>query len=85
MGSGFLMAIIRISDPFVYKELQYQFSLLINKKKDRSLSNNEKKKKRKVDLSKESLCSFLNSSLNVEYVYLILVGIQKFMGEEEIF
>lgn len=35
----------------------------------------KKQQKKKFDLSKESLCSFLNSSLNVEYVYLILVGI----------
>jgi len=46
-------------------------------------STSKKFKRKKVDLSKETLCSFLNSSLNVEYVYLILVGIQKFMAQEE--
>lgn len=33
----------------------------------------------KIKFSNESLCSFLNSSVNIEYVYLILTGIQKFM------
>ena len=32
-----------------------------------------------MKFSNESLCSFLNSSVNIEYVYLILTGIQKFM------
>lgn len=29
----------------------------------------------KMKFSNESLCSFLNSSVNIEYVYLILTGI----------
>lgn len=81
------MAILRVSDPFVYKELFYQFSIYLWSKQsqDKSLAitSIKKQKRKKVDLSKESLCSFLNSSLNVEYVYLILVGIQKFMAVEE--
>ena len=32
-----------------------------------------------MQFSKESLCSFLNSAVNIEFVYLILVGINKFM------
>lgn len=39
----------------------------------------EQEKECKLKFSKESLCSFLNSSVNIEYVYLILTGIQKFM------
>lgn len=31
---------------------------------------------KKVKYSKESLCTFMNSAMNIEYVSLILVGIQ---------
>lgn len=35
----------------------------------------------RMQFHQESLCSFLNSSVNVEYVYLILTGVHKFLIE----
>ena len=37
------------------------------------------KKKKKV-VNNESLCTFVNSAMNIEYVYLILVGINNFLS-----
>ena len=43
-----------------------------------------KKKKRpgkikKDDLSSHTLCQFMNSAMNIEFVYIILIGINNFM------
>ena len=70
---GIFLAAIRLLEPYV----------MINFKKDISFRRTETISKRidsnKVQFSKESLCSFLNSAVNIEFVYLILVGINKFM------
>jgi hypothetical protein len=39
----------------------------------------KKAEKLKQNLSKASVCSFLNSAMNIEYVHLILQGIDKLM------
>ena len=61
---GIILAVIRIAEPYVWKtlktEIQKSFKCL-------------KSKKQKFE--SESLDSFLNSCMNIEYVYLILVGI----------
>ena len=36
-------------------------------------------KKSKKNFYNESLCAFVNSAMNIEFVYLILVGINNFM------
>lgn len=39
----------------------------------------KKKPQKKLKFGDESLCSFMNSAANVEFVYLILLGIGNFM------
>lgn len=88
--SGFALSLIRLTEPMVFSEVILVFQNL--KKSIKSCSrreqlsrrkslrrNMEKDSENKNQFSQESLCSFLNSSVNIEYVYLILTGIQKFM------
>lgn len=37
---------------------------------------------RPLKFSDESLCSFMNSAANIEFVYLILLGINNFMENQ---
>lgn len=101
---GFLLAIIRITEPYLFQELKFQFNLLISKisngilfccyklrgnknknfelfyEKDYSIRNSiPNSKYKKVKFQKDELCSFLNSAMNIEFVYLILLGITNFM------
>lgn len=88
--SGLFLALIRISEPMVFQEalntcgrLAKPRELCCKKKEKESRldfkRNLKEENEAKMRFSKESLCSFLNSSVNIEYVYLILTGIQKFM------
>lgn len=69
---GIFLAAIRIVEPYVLKNFK-QDMLCKRRSKIVRLDLN------KMQFSKESLCSFLNSAVNIEFVYLILVGINKFM------
>jgi len=90
--SGICLAFIRFTEPMVFQEFIHSCKKLTKpretccnygKKKEETKmdmkSKLEQEKECKLKFSKESLCSFLNSSVNIEYVYLILTGIQKFM------
>lgn len=36
-------------------------------------------KKQRIKFQKEGLCTFLNSAMNIEFVYIILLGVNNFM------
>ena len=74
---GALLAYIRLVEPFVLRNLKTELKLFWYKITCRKRSNYKKLKKPKF--SKESLCSFMNSAMNIEFVYLILIGINNFM------
>lgn len=57
---GVFLACIRFFEPFVFT---------------RFINSNCKRCKMSRKFSEQPMCSFANSSLNIEYVYLILVGI----------
>ena len=63
-----LIAIIRMSEPMVWQALRETFCCA---------------KKKNSILYKKSLSSFLNSSVNVEYVYMILEGISSVLKHRE--
>ena len=62
---GILLAIVRINEPYVYQQMK------------KALCRKSKSSK-KVKYSDNSMLSFLNSAMNIELVYFILVGINKF-------
>ena len=61
---GIILAIIRMAEPFVWKTFKTEIQKALKSLKSR----NQK-------FENESLDSFLNSCMNIEYVYLLLVGI----------
>ena len=61
---GIFLALIRLFEPYVWKTFKTEIQKLLPCLKTK-----------KQQYSKESLDSFLNSCMNIEYVYLILVGI----------
>jgi hypothetical protein len=67
MMSGIPIVLLRICEPFVFEELLLQLSKLSCQK--------TVKIRRTVQYSKESLDSFLNSAINIEFVSLILQGV----------
>ena len=70
---GIFLAAIRLIEPYVLKNFKKDLSFKKTETKSRRIDSNRKQ------FSKESLCSFINSAVNIEFVYLILVGINKFM------
>ena len=71
-GGGFPLAMTRILEPYVFQVV----------KKD-ILCCFYKKKAKKYKYSTQSLNSFLNSAMNIEYVSLILLGINNFMSVKD--
>ena len=65
---GIPLAFSRLADPFLYEVIK---GSLFAKSND------------KVKYYDESLLSFLNSALNVEFVYLILLGVRKFLKNDK--
>jgi hypothetical protein len=59
-------------EPYVLRNFREDFCCKKKNKASRYHQN-------RLQFSKESLCSFMNSAVNIEFVYLILVGINKFM------
>lgn len=76
--SGILLALIRLAEPYVFKQLYHEFLNLGRKckfcKKQKKITKIEK-----IKFSNEALCSFVNSAMNIEFVYIILLGINNFM------
>ena len=68
---GVPIALVRILEPFVFQE----FKIMIKK----YFCCTKKRSVKKLEFSDESLCSFMNSVANIEFVYLILLGINNFM------
>mmetsp|Transcript_29301 Transcript_29301/g.44130 ORF Transcript_29301/g.44130 Transcript_29301/m.44130 type:complete len:111 (+) Transcript_29301:1152-1484(+) len=82
---GIPLAFIRFLEPFVFQEfkadLKRACSCIGNTLRCRRHDDedDEKKPKKKVKYSNEPLCAFANSAMNIEFVYLILLGINNFM------
>jgi hypothetical protein len=72
---GVPLALIRLYEPYVWQTMKLE----LNK-----IKKGKKIKKTKTKFAKESLCSFLNSTCNIEFVYLILLGINNFMDHIKI-
>lgn len=64
LSSGIPIVFLRICEPYVFEELLRQTN--------RIFCQNRLQLTRKVQYSKESLDSFLNSAINIEFVSLIL-------------
>ena len=71
---GLLVAISRLVEPYVF----YTFLTHLESLKCCCFKVNKMESK----YNKQALCSFASSILNVEYVYLILVGVQQFMEKD---
>ena len=83
---GIPMALIKISEPFVYFEIigsaKNVFRTLTNTICCKSKAQKEQdllKAKKSGKYVSEPLDSFLNQSINIEFVSLILMGINNFM------
>ena len=72
---GFMLAVIRITEPFVYKSLKYRLKKLFGIKKGKKVKQGKK------GYEALSLCQFTHSAMNIEFTSLILVGINKFMED----
>ena len=66
------MSMIRLLEPYVFQT----FTEFVRGVCCFERCKKTKDRKPKVKFSEESLCSFLNSAMNIEFVSLILVGIQ---------
>jgi len=64
---GLISAIVRLQEPFVWQTIKKKFYC----KNSYSAHN----------YSSDSLNSFVNSAMNIEFVYVVLVGIRAFMQE----
>lgn len=68
---GVFLGVVRISEPFIWTNIKADFSLMCCKNK----------KTERAKFSKQSLDSFLNSAMNIEYVYVLLLSLNKYFGE----
>lgn len=67
-GLGIFLGLIRFLEPFVFSTFRQEMTTLCSGKHPK-----------KMKYSAQALCSFANSAMNIEYVYLILVGVNQFM------
>lgn len=86
---GVPLALIRLFEPYVFQTFKKEMGLLAYKarrccSRDRSNSQVKKPTRKQASFASASLCSFLNSAMNIELVYLILLGINHFMENQEI-
>jgi hypothetical protein len=67
-----------LSEPFVYNHFKQDVKKFFSKffKNDKNAVVKEEK------FSNEPLCAFANSAMNIEFVYLILLGINNFMDNQ---
>lgn len=63
---GILLALIRLFEPYVWQTFRTEVLKLCGRKY----------RAKKLKYSAESLDSFLNSAMNIEFVYIILLGIK---------
>ena len=85
---GVPLALIRLFEPYVFQTFKKEVRLLVYKarrycSRDRSKSCAKKPSEKQASFASASLCSFLNSAMNIELVYLILLGINHFMENQE--
>ena len=73
--AGTFLALIRVSEPYVFWHLKRDIFMTCFCK--RKLS--KKSQKNRPKFSRESLCSFANSAMAVEFVYIIILGVNAFM------
>jgi hypothetical protein len=69
------MVFIRLAEPYVWTNFKADLRKLCKCKK--------KGEQKRAKFSKESLDSFLNSAMNIEYVYLLLLGINFTLSNEQ--
>ena len=72
---GVPLALIRLYEPYVWQTVISETNKSLKMKKQ---------KKEKAKFADESLCSFMNSTCNIEFVYLILLGVNNFMDHIKI-
>lgn len=65
------MAIQRLSEPFVWYAIVDDLKSMLRCRKQSSTN--------KLKYSKESLNSFINSAMNIEYVFIVLTGINFYL------
>ena len=80
---GIPLALVRFLEPFVLQEFKADLSRLFRKICGCCGCRDKDEKKKVVRYSNEPLCSFVNSAMNIEFVYLILLGINNFMEGRE--
>ena len=68
---GLMLAVVRFREPYVWTKFTNSFKKLCCKKK----------RNKEHLFANESLCSFINSAMNIEFVYLILIGINNHMED----
>lgn len=82
-GSGIFLAYARLLEPFVFKH--FKKFLLVNWLKFKQMlscrryPSEDIKRMERLKYSDVPLCSFANSAFNIEFVYLILLGINNLM------
>lgn len=87
---GVPSAIMRATEPFILARLQSTFRSVLGMMKNRpereradsSIRRAGANKRIKQELRDASICSFLNSTMNVEYVFFVLHGIEKLMANQ---
>jgi hypothetical protein len=86
---GIPSAIMRLSEPFVWANLQMFVARLLGRKSNAlmelssTIEPDESSKIMVQQLRDASICSFLNSTMNMEYVYFILQGIDKLLANQQ--
>ena len=75
-----MLAVVRFSEPYVQQSFKIEIRKVLKCKKPKK----KKKKKVKIENSflKDGLDQFTHSAMNIEYVYLILMGINTCMEEK---
>ena len=81
---GIALALCRITEPFFWKHLIFDLKCVLRKIFCFCISQKRRSSVKKVKFSDEPLCAFATSAMNIEFVYLILLGVNNFMNNQQL-
>ena len=81
---GTMLALVRITEPYFWKHFVYDTKRLLTKIFCVCSRKGKITKERRGKFSDEPLCAFATSAMNIEFVYLILLGVNNFMNNQQL-
>lgn len=81
--AGLGLFLVRFTEPFVFNQIKTDLLWIVSCGKWKHKKRESKKDENEVDFTSGPLDEFLNSAMNKEYVFIILIAVNAFMDNLE--